>query len=387
MTHDFRPGGMRLGADIEKINALVGEVYDAAMQPERWPSALARMGEFMGGAAFIMSALHRTEGIRLAVITGQDPAASQVLQKRYAVPATNPLVAAMAKLPVGVPVARHAVHPDRLYLNGDMYNEVFRPQGLKHQVIACLHRTEELVCPLGILRPAKAGHFSPQEMRLLELFAAHLRRAIQLSLQIQAADNSLRTATDALNRVAVPVFVADAHCRVVHVNAAAERLSREQDGLWVRQGEFVAWRTHQAAALRDAIGAAATSPHEAPGALRIERRSGKRPYVAIVAPLGGNSSAELTLAPTGCIVLVSDPVPARPDRGGLLRQLFKLTPRETQLAEALLDGKRLEHYAAEAGVSINTAKTQLGAIFGKTGTTRQAELIRLLNAVPAVEPR
>jgi DNA-binding CsgD family transcriptional regulator len=36
----------------------------------------------------------------------------------------------------------------------------------------------------------------------------------------------------------------------------------------------------------------------------------------------------------------------------------------------------LQEYADEAGISVNTAKTQLRQVFAKTGSGRQAELVR-----------
>ena len=61
----------------------------------------------------------------------------------------------------------------------------------------------------------------------------------------------------------------------------------------------------------------------------------------------------------------------------LLAELFQLSPAEHRLAELLAQGLTLEGCAARLNVSINTVKTQLRALFRKTGTTRQAQLINL----------
>jgi DNA-binding CsgD family transcriptional regulator len=62
---------------------------------------------------------------------------------------------------------------------------------------------------------------------------------------------------------------------------------------------------------------------------------------------------------------------------GLLAELFQLSPAEHRLAELLAQGLPLESCAARLNVSINTVRTQLRALFRKTGTTRQAQLINL----------
>ena len=61
-----------------------------------------------------------------------------------------------------------------------------------------------------------------------------------------------------------------------------------------------------------------------------------------------------------------------------LARLFGLTRAESAVALALARGKTLDEYAAEAGVLISTVRTHLRAIFDKTYTRRQADLVRLL---------
>jgi DNA-binding CsgD family transcriptional regulator len=59
---------------------------------------------------------------------------------------------------------------------------------------------------------------------------------------------------------------------------------------------------------------------------------------------------------------------------------YGLTPSETRLALALLEGQSLRAAAAATAISYQTARSQLKQIFAKTGTRRQAELVRALLA-------
>lgn len=67
-----------------------------------------------------------------------------------------------------------------------------------------------------------------------------------------------------------------------------------------------------------------------------------------------------------------------------LMDMFGLSAAEARLARGLCHGDSLEEYAAEQGLKLPTVKTQLRAVFGKTGTDRQASLLRLLSGVPVV---
>ena len=57
---------------------------------------------------------------------------------------------------------------------------------------------------------------------------------------------------------------------------------------------------------------------------------------------------------------------------------FGLTPAEARLAIHLATGASLTEAADMLGVTHNTVRAQLRAIFDKTDTHRQTELIRLL---------
>ena len=61
---------------------------------------------------------------------------------------------------------------------------------------------------------------------------------------------------------------------------------------------------------------------------------------------------------------------------------FDMTPGESRGAVAMAQGKSLEPIAQRHAVTINTVRSQLQTILDKTGTTRQAELVSLLAALP-----
>ncbi|WP_375402289.1 helix-turn-helix transcriptional regulator [uncultured Sphingomonas sp.] len=91
------------------------------------------------------------------------------------------------------------------------------------------------------------------------------------------------------------------------------------------------------------------------------------------------------LAPleAAALVTIVDPIAAR--RGpALYAQAFGLTPREAELAGALMAGHSVESAAAALAMSVATARIHLRRLFSKTDTTRQAELMRLLARMPVV---
>jgi DNA-binding CsgD family transcriptional regulator len=78
------------------------------------------------------------------------------------------------------------------------------------------------------------------------------------------------------------------------------------------------------------------------------------------------------------IVLVVDPDHRRRAPAQWLCEGYGLTPAEARLAVALANGDSLKEIAEATGNRVGTLRTHLKHVFAKTGTRRQAELVRLV---------
>lgn len=67
-----------------------------------------------------------------------------------------------------------------------------------------------------------------------------------------------------------------------------------------------------------------------------------------------------------------------------LMDLFGLSAAEARLARAICHDSSVEEYAHEQGLGCSTVRTQLSAVFHKTGTRRQASLVRLIAGIPVI---
>lgn len=62
----------------------------------------------------------------------------------------------------------------------------------------------------------------------------------------------------------------------------------------------------------------------------------------------------------------------------LLQDAYSLTASEARVCSLLANGENVENVSEKLDISPNTARTHIKRIFGKTGSSRQAELVRLL---------
>jgi DNA-binding CsgD family transcriptional regulator len=63
---------------------------------------------------------------------------------------------------------------------------------------------------------------------------------------------------------------------------------------------------------------------------------------------------------------------------------YAITPAESRVMMLIVQGMTIAETAEALGISLPTAKTHLARLFDKTGTTRQADLVRL--AMSALAP-
>jgi DNA-binding CsgD family transcriptional regulator len=101
-----------------------------------------------------------------------------------------------------------------------------------------------------------------------------------------------------------------------------------------------------------------------------------RPLIVHAAPIVG--TAQNLFQRAKAILMIVDPDEHRDPAEPLLRQAFGLSPAESRLAIELASGRDLKEIAAARSISEGTARAQLKAIFAKTDTHRQAELVALL---------
>jgi DNA-binding CsgD family transcriptional regulator len=112
-------------------------------------------------------------------------------------------------------------------------------------------------------------------------------------------------------------------------------------------------------------------------------RSDRPPLHLMVSPVRGVELDWNKLV--RAIVFVTDPTERVRPMQEAMRILFSLTPAECRLAALLTDGRSPTAIAELLHLSKSPLKSQLASIYGKTGTSRQSQLVRLLLQI-SVDP-
>ena len=78
----------------------------------------------------------------------------------------------------------------------------------------------------------------------------------------------------------------------------------------------------------------------------------------------------------GAILFIGDSEASRSPSAERMRVVYGLTPAEARLASVIVAGEGIASACRTLGISPNTAKYHLKAVFGKVGVSSQAQLVR-----------
>jgi len=365
-------------------DALIERAYDAALDAGQWVPFVADLaGELRSvGSLYV----HDPRLPRLGFVAEHGIAEATVAAYRARYCACNVVLPRLLALPEMAVATRSDVMADAELEGTEYYADWARPNGLHHSLSSVLLHRPDAEIMLSFFRPHGDPEYGGADRRLLAGLASHVRRAARLSLTLAEAHAAPSPGLEGLDHLGLAAFVVDRHGRVHGLNGEAARLASPT--AWAAAGGGSAVRVvldrltvaepRAAERLARAIPLAADGGR---GDSVIVRRAGRPPLSMLVVPLarGRGGMAGVTRA---VLVLVHDP-----ERRGLppaahLARVHGLTPAEGRLLAALAGGARLSDYADEAGLSIHTVKTQLAALFRKTDTARQADLVRLVLSDP-----
>ncbi len=188
-----------------------------------------------------------------------------------------------------------------------------------------------------------------------------------------------RSIADALGMVGLAAVVMDERGIVLAMNEEMETSQAVRTGA---RNQFVIANPVVHAMVQDAL--ARLSARAAPSvqSIPLAGEDGVPARIIHVVPV---RRAARDIFVRGMAVLIVSPVGASGILGvGILAGLFDLTGAEARVAREIAGGATPEETAIRLGISIETVRTHLKRIFAKTGTHRQADLVRLLSGGPSV---
>ncbi|WP_066557244.1 helix-turn-helix transcriptional regulator [Croceicoccus bisphenolivorans] len=325
---------------LDETDLLV-PLHEGQFEQPLWQTFLARLraAGSVGGAAIL---LHGAETVEL--VSGSFP--SGLLGE--------------------IATANPALRDGRVYDRSELDGVDTDVAGLR---VMRLHPRGDIGATLALIdeRPIGAATGS-----LLASLAPHFRAALRTFAALERERTRAELSEGVIARMNFGWISLDRQCRIVDLNAPADRVLR-LSGL-LRRGAYDRLVPASPAADRELgqlVARCAEEPDMRPHALNLSRD----PWIdLLVTPVrveglgtGGQAVA---------LVYLRGDRSSQADRQEQLADLFQLTPSEAKLAWSMAQGLSIAEAAEEHGLTTETARYYSKKIYAKTGARGQADLVR-----------
>ena len=278
----------------------------------------------------------------------------------------------------------HLTHNQHAAGRNKFYQDSFNQQNNRHVMAAWIDDNADHRCLLALFRPTNQPPFGHDDQLAARRFSSHFKRALHLQKCIQSLHNQVELSARAIDMLVFAVLIVNNKGVIQYLNAGAEcLLDNPASGLTVdKAGCLTATDPANRNKLTALITHAVNDNASGGGAMFLDSSEAGQ---VLVTPLPIASTLNRNCQSSLALVLV---INAKQNMAvlQLLGKMYYLSPAELRLTSALLQGKSLNEYAQETGVTLNTVRSHLKAVFKKTNTSRQSELVVLLSRVPALYP-
>ena len=359
-----------------EVNAVIEALYQAALEPETWDAALARMtGLFRSDQAILTVIKAEDHGVPLVAAAGM----SEADVARFSSPEAMGLLAPhlnSGTMAPGSASVQEMMFTDDVYERTGFYNEIVRPAKMFYGT-GVFHYSPDLTLNISVCRTRGQGHFTLDESRTFEQLFSHLRRAIELHQRLRISDERATSLGGIIERLEMPAIVLDAANRPLIVSASAQEILSRGDGLALRFGELQAATPALTAQLRDATTLAGTSSIDLGQRLHLPRRERRSPLLLDILPAWRLGLGEPGLRAPRVVIFIKQPdAPPRIDRTAL-SDTFGLTRRECEIVCLLAEGMSVDVIATHLGLRASTVRQNLKSAYEKTQVHSQAALVTL----------
>ncbi len=364
-------------------------IVEASGRPELWDEVLTALIEQFGshaGALYLHynSGATRSAPVVTEVIPFQGYGAGMLERYNEHYHALNPFHANGSLFTPGRALTEanlKEISRDFDIAETEFFVDWCRPQNFYYTMGEILLK-DDTPLTLWLNRGQRSRAYGLDEQRRFHRLSRSVLSAIRTAERLGEAQAELALAHRALEIQRVAVLTLDRAMKLRDANALAEEVLRREDGLRSRQGHIEPTDPKDAIAFRQAVHRVTMPLHGLASpdtSLTIRRPNNQFPYQVFVAATRGRKALlRFSSAETAVLTFRATSRNCAPDLSSFGAH-FHLTPSELRLAEALRDGAPLPVAAKALGIGYETARSQLKAVFAKTGTQRQAELTLIIS--------
>jgi DNA-binding CsgD family transcriptional regulator/PAS domain-containing protein len=383
---------MQYTIDLNRFDEVISSFYEAAFGKRSWEQSLNMLAQSLGAWSVSVTGIARPEAaLRFMHVGGTFNRDLVVTYLRDWHP-RNPRIERLAGLQVGQWMHCHQHFSDAFVSRDPFYQKFLLPNGARWFSGCKLLQDDKVTLYWTVTRAVERQPFAASDVPLLDRIRQHLLNALSIERHMNSHRSEFHAGRAMLSRSSQPVALVDEDRNLLFVNEQARSLIAEGEGLHERAGKLACKHVQDEQALAGALRALQLSASPAPDG-RFAAPSGV--YHRLRGSAGGLGLYLVAVRPAAALRTfgrqpVAMVVMHRPDARirldpFVLEQAFGLTPAETRVAMLLAQGDSAEEATERLHVSMATVRSHIKSLFHKTGTHRQPDLVRVVNALSDIE--
>lgn len=370
---------------------LVGHIYDAAIDAEKWPDILQKVGQYMKASkAVLFTNLHLPSQGGFYFTWGIPQAVSQQYFDHY-----QPYdVWTQAGIQKEVFLEGHVILDTELvshqqFMDSKIWRELFAQADMARLCTGVVFGIDnQYAMPVGVslFRGLGEPAFDEQDRQKLQRLLRHFSRALGVMFQLRDADLKIASTQAALDGLRSGVVLLNEQAEIILANQAARRMLKSDDGLSIGEHHKLITRGIETqAAIQHILHTCLMQdlvevPHFSQS-IAIPRPSGKAAYQLFFSRLPEHHDFVAAPNTHHAMLFITDTEQPLNVSATLLKTTYGLTEAEIKLAQQCLINDSMPALTSALNVSENTIKTQLASIYQKCGIHHRAELMKMLMAL------
>jgi DNA-binding CsgD family transcriptional regulator len=362
---------------------VVEAIYDSIVDATLWQPTLQSVCRASEGCLAMLAVVDTvTRTPRFSVACG-DPAILEPLMNEYG--ADVPFYSALPRMEIDVPFTVDSIYAlegpttRQTWLESRIAREWVIPNRLDDFFWLALMRQPTRVGTLIIITHKDRHKITDAELRAVSQLSPHIRRAVTIGDMFETERRNTEIFRNVVESLAHPVLIVSRDMRVIFANPSAEALLADNIAINSIRGQLSFNYGPANVAVSRAVELGTRDEFAlGPAGIDVPLARVGVPAVAHVMPLARRDiSARITQHAAAAIFIAaagSTPMPAL----DAIAALFGLTAAEKRVAGHVAAGRSRGEIALTGGVSDDTVKSQLAAIFDKTGAGSQRELELLI---------
>lgn len=371
---------------MELNDRVVRNLYEAAAGLIPWQDALGSLHREMSCAGVQLVVVEKSAG---TLVMSEQSIADMlpnnidgVLDHVREYHRHDPHMAHAAGLAVGEVMHSAESFPLDKWKAHKFYAEYWSAYGVHDLIAAKIAEDDRHVVMLGMTRTLEQPTFSSIEMKVLERYIGHLASAYRIVRHLGIIQATARAGLAIIEASTRPMILIDAQHNIVISNAPGETIINAGTSVYKQSGKLICRSPRGAAALRQGLAELQIKINDCyfqqrRVAVRIEGETREHQILCSLWALRPAETMGLFGAAEVILITVA-PAPSSSVDVVLVASMFELTPAEAKVAVALVEGLDLRKIARSHNTALETVRSQLKAIFLKTGTRRQSDLVALL---------